>query len=157
GGEEVDHHHARAQVLIDQRRRALADDRIGRGSRRAQEQRNQGQAHRRSLAQPLASVYSTLHPRAVKCAMSALALALAGAVLWWVPAFRFRIDAATCPTWPTPTAGALYALAYVGAVALLTAGWLRALGRNWSLRRALAAGALVHALAIVAPPFASND
>jgi hypothetical protein len=89
--------------------------------------------------------------------MSALGLALAGAVLLWVPAFRFRIDAATCPTWPTPTAGALYALAYVAAVALLTAGWLRALGRDWSLRRALAAGALVHALAIVAPPFASND
>jgi Glycosyltransferase family 87 len=89
--------------------------------------------------------------------MSALALALAGGVLLWVPAFRFRIDAATCATWPAGAAGAGYALAYAAAVALLAAAWLRALESEWSLRRALAYGALVHAVAIVAPPFASND
>jgi hypothetical protein len=89
--------------------------------------------------------------------MAPLALALAGAVLLWLPAFRFRIDAVTCAVWPAHGAGAFYALAYVGAVALLTAGWLRALRADWSLRRVLVAGALVHAVAMVAPPFASND
>lgn len=89
--------------------------------------------------------------------MSAVVMALAGAVLLWVPAFRFRIDAATCATWPAYGAGALYALAYVAAVALLTAAWLRATRAPWSLPRTLLVGALVHAVAMVAPPFASND
>ncbi|MDB4968489.1 MAG: hypothetical protein JWN44_4178 [Myxococcales bacterium] len=89
--------------------------------------------------------------------MLAVALALAGAVLLWLPAFRYRIDAATCASWPSLAAGAGYAAAYVAAVALLSLAWLRAMSAGWSLRRALAAGALVHAVAIVAPPFASND
>ena len=86
-----------------------------------------------------------------------VALALAGAVALWLPAFRFRIDAATCGSWPALAAGAGYALAYAVAVALLAAAWLGALRRDWSLGRALALGALVHAVAMVAPPFASND
>lgn len=85
------------------------------------------------------------------------AFAIAGAVLLWLPAFRFRIDAATCSSWPALGAGAGYALAYLLAVALLSVGWLRALRAEWSLRRALVLGALVHAAAMVAPPFASND
>ncbi len=86
-----------------------------------------------------------------------VALALAGAVALWLPAFRFRIDAATCGSWPALGAGAGYALAYVVAVALFSVAWLRALRCDWSLRRALALGALVHLVAMVAPPFASND
>jgi hypothetical protein len=86
-----------------------------------------------------------------------VALALAGAALLWLPAFRFRIDAATCASWPALGAGAGYALAYVVGVALLSLGWLRALAVEWSLGRALALGALVHVVAMVAPPFASND
>ena len=89
--------------------------------------------------------------------MIALALALAGAVTLWLPAFRFRIDATACASWPALPAGALYGLAYAVAVALLTAGWLRALRAEWTLGRALAVGALVNAVAMVAPPFASND
>jgi hypothetical protein len=83
--------------------------------------------------------------------------AIAGALLLWLPAFRFRIDAATCASWPAYSTGALYALAYVAAVLLLTVAWLRALERDWSLGRVLLLGALVHAVAMVAPPFASND
>src|SRR5512135_644130 len=89
--------------------------------------------------------------------MLVVALALAGAVALWLPAFRFRIDAATCGAWPALGAGAGYALAYAVAVALLSAAWLRALAADWSLRRTLALGALVHLVAMVAPPFASND
>src|SRR5512135_3038683 len=94
--------------------------------------------------------------------MLVVALALAGAVALWLPAFRFRIDAATCGAWPALAAGAGYALAYAASVALLSAAWLRALAagspaRDWSLGRALALGALVHLVAMVAPPFASND
>ena len=89
--------------------------------------------------------------------MPAVALALAGAVALWLPAFRYRIDAATCATWPALGAGAGYALAYVVAVALLSAAWLRAKESDWSLSSALALGALVHLVAMVAPPFASND
>src|SRR5689334_11665883 len=90
--------------------------------------------------------------------MVAVVLAVLGAVTLWLPAFRFRIDAATCATWPPPVgAGTLYSLAYLVGVALLAAGWLRAMKEQWSLPRALALGALVHAFAIVAPPFASND
>jgi hypothetical protein len=43
------------------------------------------------------------------------------------------------------------------AVALLAAAWLRALVSEWSLIKVLAVGAIVHAVAMVAPPFASND
>ena len=86
-----------------------------------------------------------------------MASALAGAVLLWLPAYRFRIDAASCASWPGPGAGALYALAYAVAVALLTAAWLRAAALAWSLPRALVLGAVVHLVAMVGPPFASND
>jgi hypothetical protein len=89
--------------------------------------------------------------------MLAFGLALTGAVLLWLPAFRFRIDGVSCPHWPAPVAGAVLGLAYAAAVALLTAGWLRALRAQWSLGRVLALGAIVHAVAAVAPPFASND
>ena len=89
--------------------------------------------------------------------MPVVALALAGAVTLWLPAFRYRIDAATCASWPALGAGFGYALAYVLAVALLAAAWLRSLVSEWSLIKVLAVGALVHAVAMVAPPFASND
>lgn len=89
--------------------------------------------------------------------MPVVALALAGAVTLWLPAFRYRIDAATCASWPALGAGAGYALAYALAVALLAAAWLRALVSEWSLIKVLGVGALVHAVAMVAPPFASND
>src|SRR3954470_16168886 len=94
--------------------------------------------------------------------MVALALALAGAVTLWLPASPYRIAAAPCATWPAPAgAGALYAAAYVVGVALLALGWLRAMqaadDERWSLARALVLGAIVHAVALVAPPFASND
>ncbi|HXU69453.1 MAG TPA: glycosyltransferase 87 family protein [Polyangia bacterium] len=91
-------------------------------------------------------------------ARGAVALALGGAVALWLPAFRYRIDAATCGSWPAPLgAGAGFALAYVLGVALLSLAWLRAMRVEWTLGRALLAGALVHAVAMVAPPFASND
>jgi hypothetical protein len=87
----------------------------------------------------------------------AFALALAGAVTLWLPAFRFRIDAVACAAWPPLDRGALYALVYVAAVALLATAWLLMLRRPLSLSRLLLLGAVVHAVAIVAPPFASND
>src|SRR5260370_800520 len=46
------------------------------------------------------------HRRCLQCPMLAIALALAGAVLLWLPAFRFRIDAATCAAWPALVPGA---------------------------------------------------
>jgi hypothetical protein len=85
--------------------------------------------------------------------MPVVALALVGAVALWLPAFRFRIDVATCDAWPS----ALYVLAYVAGVALLSLAWLRALEQKWSLGRVLVSGAIVHLVAMVAPPFASND
>lgn len=91
-------------------------------------------------------------------ARGAVALALVGTVALWLPAFRYRIDAATCASWPAPLgSGGGLALAYVLGVALLSLGWLRAAAVEWTLGRALALGALVHAVAMVAPPFASND
>ncbi len=89
--------------------------------------------------------------------MFAFALALAGTLLLWLPAQRFRIDAATCATWPSPLAGAFYAAAYLAAIALLAWAWQRAQAAGWSFRRALALGAIVHVVALGAPPFASND
>ena len=90
-------------------------------------------------------------------ARGAVALALVGAALLWLPAFRFRIDVASCASWPPLGAGAGYAVAYVLGVALLSLAWLRALTVEWTLGRALALGTLVHLVAMVAPPFASND
>ena len=89
--------------------------------------------------------------------MFAFGLALAGTLLLWLPAQRFRIDAATCATWPAPLAGAGYAVAYLAAIALLGWAWQRAQTAGWSARRALALGAIVHLVALGAPPFASND
>lgn len=86
-----------------------------------------------------------------------LAFAFAGAILLWVPAFRFRIDAVRCAEWPALGSGALYGLAYVAAVALLSVAWLRLLRREQPLGRILLLGALVHAVALLAPPFTSND
>ncbi|HEX4460548.1 MAG TPA: hypothetical protein VIA18_21365 [Polyangia bacterium] len=89
--------------------------------------------------------------------MFAFGLALAGTLLLWLPARRFAIDAATCATWPSPLAGALYGAAYLAAIALLAWAWQRAQTAGWSSRRALVLGAIVHVVALGAPPFASND
>jgi hypothetical protein len=93
--------------------------------------------------------------------MSAFGLALAGTLLLWWPARRFRIDIAVCPTWPAPLAGVLYGATILAAIALLAWAWQRAqtaaAAAGWSLRRTLVLGALVHLVALGAPPFASND
>jgi hypothetical protein len=89
--------------------------------------------------------------------LHALFAALAGSVLLWLPAFAFRVDAATCAAWPPPWKGTLCAFAYLAAVALFAYAWLRAQSADWPLGRVLGYGALVHAVAMVAPPFASND
>ena len=89
--------------------------------------------------------------------MLGFALALAGAVTLWLPAFRYRVDAIGCDAWTSASGGLLYSAIYVVAVALLSAGWLRAQRSELSLSRVLVLGAIVNLVAMVAPPFASKD
>src|SRR5258706_9117654 len=88
-----------------------------------------------------------------------LALGVGGGLLLAIPAHFYRPDRVSCDAWPAPSTGAWLALVHVAAVALLAACW-------WGFVRvapprriasALAAGALVHAAAMVAAPYLSHD
>jgi hypothetical protein len=85
--------------------------------------------------------------------------ALVGAALLSIPAHVYRVDSlvvscAAFPAWPLRFAcAAVYALA----IALLTWSWLRSLEAELSLGQVLGVGALIHALAWLAPPFLSGD
>lgn len=91
-----------------------------------------------------------------------VALALLGTSLLAVPGFRYRIDGNSCTTWPPVGPSLGYAALYLLALLLLTVAWLglvrRASGPGGpSLRRILIYAALVHAVALLVPPFLSDD
>ena len=87
-----------------------------------------------------------------------VALALAGAIMLWLPAFRFRIDSVTVRQLAVARRRRRLCarLRCGGGAACRRRGCAR-MRSDWSLGRALGFGALVHAVAMVAPPFASND
>lgn len=82
---------------------------------------------------------------------------LVGAALLSLPAAYYRIDQVSCRSWPPPHVNEALAGVYLSAVLLLAVCWR---GWGWArpqLRTALAAGTLVHAVALLAPPFLSLD
>jgi hypothetical protein len=82
-------------------------------------------------------------------------LSFLGAALLLVPAARFRIDVAP-PS--SPSLGAFAAAAvFLVAVALLALGWRAVVRARPTLGQALGWGALVHATALLSPPFLSVD
>lgn len=86
-------------------------------------------------------------------------LALLGALLLLVPATRLRVDRLTCARWPSAAEELWRWGAYALSVALLTVGWGLVVRRaqGLGLLRILLGGAVVHACALLAPPFLSSD
>jgi hypothetical protein len=82
---------------------------------------------------------------------------LAGAALLSLPAAFYRVDRASCATWPAPALNTALATVYLLAVALLTWCWFGWWFARPRLGTVLAAGLAVHAVALVAPPFLSTD
>lgn len=86
-------------------------------------------------------------------------LGLGGVLLLLIPASRFRIDRLQCAGAPPLSLGLLYFLVYLLGLGLLALGWrgmVRAAARE-RLGRVLLLGALLHACALLCPPFLSND
>lgn len=86
-----------------------------------------------------------------------LLVGLIGAALLSLPAAYYRVDRVSCNNWPLGGLNAALAAVYVGAVALLAVCWLGFWSARPSLRLALGAGVLLHAVALLAPPFLSTD
>jgi hypothetical protein len=91
-----------------------------------------------------------------------VALALCGVALLAVPGLRYRIDGSSCASWPPVGQSLGYAAVYLLALLLLTVAWLGLVRRasepgGPSLRRVLVYAALVHAVALLVPPFLSDD
>ncbi len=89
-----------------------------------------------------------------------MALAFVGVALLSLPAQKFRVDvmADHCDAWPPLAVGALYSLAYLGALAALTWAWLRMDAHALTLRRVLLLGLVLHLVALaLSPPFLSLD
>ncbi len=82
---------------------------------------------------------------------------LIGAALLSLPAAYYRVDHVSCANWPLGGVNAALAAVYVGSVALLAVCWLGFWSARPSLRLALFAGVLLHAVALLAPPFLSTD
>jgi len=94
----------------------------------------------------------------LRARVAAVAASSAGALLLVVPAMRYRIDRVTCDAWPELTSTAREQLAFVAAIALLTVGWATMVRRAPArLGPVLLLAAIVHAAAIVPPPFLSQD
>ncbi len=89
----------------------------------------------------------------------ALALSLAGAALLALPGARYRIDALGdyCDRWPPLATNLEFGAFYLLAVALMTIGWRWMARAEWSARRILITGSLIHLIALLAPPFLSLD
>lgn len=104
------------------------------------------------------------------------ASALVGAIALVIAGQRYRIDQLRCVSWPPASTGALYGALFALALLLLSVGWLGitglCLGRTLpvgsssellppderpSFRRVMLFGALLHGLALFAPPFLSDD
>ena len=100
------------------------------------------------------SIASTSH--SPRLALHLLA-GLLGAALLSLPGSFYRIDRVACANWPPSITNSALATVYVAAVALLAICWRGFWLARPSLRSALAAGALVHAVALLAVPFLSTD
>ena len=81
---------------------------------------------------------------------------MAGAALLALPAHYWRVDA-TSSLRHGPGTDLACATVYAIAIALLAIGWRAIAGRRPALGVALGCGALVHAVALFAPPFLSLD
>lgn len=90
-----------------------------------------------------------------------VALGVVGAALIAIPGQRYRIDVTRCTAWPAQTENVLNGLVYWTALGLVTLAWLgicrRAAGGRIRVVRVLAYAALVHAAALLSPPFLSDD
>jgi hypothetical protein len=92
-------------------------------------------------------------------AIRVLAFSGGGAALLAIPARAFGLDTngAICRVWPAPMPTLFYASVYVVALALMALGWRESLRLELSLRRVMALALVVHALALIGPPFLSSD
>ncbi len=88
-----------------------------------------------------------------------LGLGVGGALLLAIPAHFYRPDRVWCDAWPGPSTGGLMALVHLAAVGLLAACWwgFVKVAPPRRLAGALGLGAIVHAAAVVAPPYLSHD
>ena len=91
-----------------------------------------------------------------------VALGALGALLLTVPGFRYRVDVNHCSTWPALGTSIGYAALYLVALLLITLSFLglvRGAGEpdGPSLRRILVYGAIINAVALIVPPFLSDD
>jgi hypothetical protein len=95
----------------------------------------------------------------VRRVLAALWPSLVGAALLIPVAQRYRIDAwgDDCAARPGALATVPWAVALAVAIALLAWGWVRVERLGLSLRGTFACAAVVHAIAICAPPFLSLD
>jgi hypothetical protein len=84
-------------------------------------------------------------------------LGVVGALLLSIPAARYRLDVTTCASWPAPSVNVALAACYLLSIGLLTSCWLGFVTTTPRLRTVLAFGVLLHALALLAPPFLSMD
>lgn len=87
---------------------------------------------------------------------------LGGAGLLALVAARYRVDVTRCELWPTLLPSLKWALVYTLALALVGAGWLGIARRaaepdGPTTTRVLLLGLVVHAVAMVGPPFLSDD
>jgi hypothetical protein len=89
--------------------------------------------------------------------VAALSLGIAGALLLSLPARYYRVDTASCASWPSPSLSYLLSLAFLAAIALMALCWIGWWRDPPSLRATLLAGIGVHFCALLAPPFLSQD
>ncbi|MCS6912684.1 MAG: hypothetical protein NZ890_05540 [Myxococcota bacterium] len=84
---------------------------------------------------------------------------MVGAGLLVLPAHRVRPDVVLCDAWPPLAEGTFYGVLYLGGVGLLCACWVRVLREPDTppLGRVILSGLPVHLVALLGPPFLSQD
>src|SRR5687768_8122408 len=88
-----------------------------------------------------------------------MGMALVGVLSLVVVGQRFRVDMVgdRCDSLPSMAVQIAYALVYVVGLGLLSAAWLRTRQLKLPLGQVLGLGLLVHAVALLTPPFLSLD
>ncbi len=91
--------------------------------------------------------------------IGAFVLSLFGVICLLVVAFHFDVTqfGDSCAAWPTLENSYGFMVIYLSALFFLTLGWIRFSKIDLSLCRVLILGAILHAIALVAPPFLSID
>ena len=91
-----------------------------------------------------------------------IATALLGVALLAIPGWRYRIDGPGCGQWPALLSALSYGAVFCAGLALLAFAWLRQLHRCQSvkppsLKQVMGGAVLLHAAALLVPPFLSDD